>query len=96
MSKMKESNTRVIAENMDMCILWVSGMVTSIDQVVQWVGGFLVPKHDDSAMFTMMQCVPAGNDDGDIIVFLTDKPVDPHSYWDVVEDELREWNIPFV
>lgn len=88
-------NTRVIAENEDMCILWVSGMVTSIDQVIQWMGGFLVPTHDDASHYTMMECTPAGNTDGDIIVFLTDKPVDINSYWSIVEGELREWGITY-
>lgn len=78
----------VLHEAEDVCILYVSGDVTSIDQVVDWVGGFICPKHDDSLQYSAMHTEPAGGVDGDILMVLTDgSPLGKHL--SVVDDVFK-------
>lgn len=84
MGKMKEQ-VYVVHEDNSVCILHVSGSVTSIDQVVDWVGGFICPKHDDGQQYDHMVTMPAGGicDDNDIFVILHHMPVE-EVYYDVI------------
>lgn len=89
MGYMKSQLVRVIYQDEERCILWVSGLVTSIDQVVDWVGGYIVPKHDVTAVpeYTSMSTSPAGGIDGDIIVVLSDD----NSTADDYETAINQW-----
>lgn len=89
MGNMKNQLVRVIYQDEERCILWVSGLVTSIDQVVDWVGGYIVPKHDVTAVpeYTSMSTSPAGGTDGDIIVVLSDD----NSHADDYETTINQW-----
>lgn len=95
----EESNTgnvRVITQNDDMCILWVSGEVGNISDIVEWAGGFYMPVvGDESAQYSQMYSSPCGNTNGDILVTLNDKCGDilMSEYRSVVINQLIDWSI---
>lgn len=90
MGKMKEQLVRVIYDDEERCILWVSGLVDSIDQIVDWMGGFIVPKHNfvGTPEYTSMSTSPAGGIDGDIIVVLSDDNSTANDYERCINDWL--------
>lgn len=91
----KKELVRPIAMNFDVCILWVSGQITSIDQVVTWVGGFICPNIDEGWQYCMMRTAPAGNTDGDIIVILADdyENLDVDKQWKEISAGLKQWGV---
>lgn len=80
---------RVIYEDEERCLLWVSGLVISIDQIVDWVGGFICPKHDLKGLplYNSMSTSPAGSPEGDMVVVLSDD----NSTADDYETCINEW-----
>jgi hypothetical protein len=85
---MDNEQVRVIYEDEERCILWVSGDVTSIDQVAHWVGGFICPKHDINGLlqYTSLSTAPAGAGD-DIIAVLSDD----NSHPSVFQGTINNW-----
>ena len=89
-------NVRVIAQNEDNCILWVSGEVAGMSEIVEWAGGFYMPVvGDTTAQYTAMFSTPCGNTDGDIIVWLHDDGGDVFmsDYRTIVSNQLVDWGV---
>lgn len=89
-------NVRVIVQEDDNCILWVSGEVEGMSEIVEWAGGFYMPVvGDTTAQYTAMFSTPCGNTDGDIIVWLHDDGGDVFmsDYRTIVSNQLVDWGV---
>lgn len=84
---------RVIYQDEERCILWVSGEVPSINQIVDWVGGFICPKHDSLAQYTSMRTSPTGSTNGDIIAVLSDDGSTDSDYATCINEWLAKEGI---
>lgn len=89
-----DKQVRVVHEDKDMCILWVSGQISAMEQVVLWIGGFIAPKHDNSQLYSIMRTMPVGNTDGDIVVVLSDELYDEcELFTNIITTVLTNWGV---
>lgn len=90
-------NVRVIAQNEDMCILWVSGEVEGMSEIAEWVGGFYMPVVGEQTMYSQIYSTPCGNTDGDILVTFSDKGGDilDSEYRATIINQLIDWGVAY-
>ena len=82
-----------------MCIIWVSGEVSRIYDIVDYNGGYLIPVVGSSIpRYTAMFSTPCNNTNGDTIVTLHDEGGDilMSDYKLEVQSALAKWGVHHV